>query len=50
MTDEMKNNIVGYIEECDSYIKKKKTPPIPVNVERKTCMYCPYVSTCNKES
>ena len=49
VTDEMKNGIVGYIEECDGYIKKKKTPPVPIDVERKTCMYCPYASRCSKE-
>ena len=49
VTDEMKNDIVGYIEECDGYIKRKIAPPKPTNVERKTCMYCSYVNQCRKD-
>ncbi len=48
-TEDMKQNIVGYIEECDSYIKKKKTPPKPDNVPRKTCEYCEYKMLCRQE-
>ena len=49
VTDEMKNGIVAYIDECDGYIKKNTVPPIPKDVERKTCMYCPYSSQCGKD-
>lgn len=48
VTDDMKNNIVGYIEECDGYIKRKITPPKP-ECEKKTCMYCSYASQCRKD-
>lgn len=49
VTDEMKNNIISYIEECDGYIKRKIAPPIPKDIERKTCSYCPYISQCRKD-
>lgn len=48
-TDDMKSGLVSYIEECDSYIKKLKTPPIPKNVNKKSCEYCPYRLRCRKE-
>lgn len=49
VTDEMKEGIISYIEECDGYIKRKIAPPIPADIERKTCNYCPYVSTCRRD-
>ena len=48
-TDEMKQNLVGRIEECDSYVKKMKVPPKSTDVARKTCDYCPYKSECRKD-
>ena len=50
VTDEMKQELIGYIEECDSYIKKLKVPPIPENVSKKACSYCQYKSKCNLDS
>lgn len=49
VTDDMKNDIITYIEKCDGYIKRKIAPPKPENVERKTCNYCPYISQCRKD-
>lgn len=49
VTDEMKNGILSYIEECDGYVKRQITPPRPADIERKTCMYCSYASQCKKE-
>ena len=49
VTDEMKQELVGYIEECDSYIKSLKVPPIPENVPKKSCSYCSYKERCNKD-
>ena len=49
VTDEMKQDLVGYIETCDSYIKKLKVPPKPADVARKTCTYCDYVNQCRKD-
>lgn len=50
VTDEMKQDLIGYIEECDSYIKKLKTPPKPFVISKKTCSYCNYRERCNKEN
>ena len=49
VTDEMKNEIVSYIEECDGYIKRKIVPPVPKDVARKTCTYCPYAIQCGQD-
>lgn len=49
VTDEMKQDLIGYVEECDSYIKKLKVPPKPEDVAKKTCSYCGYRNRCNKE-
>lgn len=48
-TDEMKQNLVGLIENCETYVKKLKTPPKPEDVLKKTCTYCNYSSQCRKE-
>lgn len=50
VTDDMKQNLLGYIEECDSYIKKLKVPPKPEDVPKKTCSYCEYSNLCRKDS
>ena len=50
VTDEMKANIISYIEDCDGYIKRKIVPPIPENIERKTCSYCSYKTQCRKDN
>lgn len=49
VTDDMKADIISYIEECDGYVKRKIVPPIPKDVARKTCNYCPYASQCRKD-
>lgn len=49
VTDDMKQELIGYIEECDSYIKSFKVPPKPENVMRKTCSYCQYKNQCGKD-
>lgn len=49
VTDAMKQDIVGLIEECDSYVKKLTIPPRPLNVAKKTCEYCNYKSQCRKD-
>lgn len=49
VTDEMKQELIGYIETCDSYIKKLKVPPKPVDIAKKTCSYCSYKARCNKD-
>lgn len=49
VTDDMKQNLLSYIEECDSYLKKLKVPHRPDNVTKKTCSYCSFKSRCNKD-
>lgn len=49
VTGEMKENLVGYIEECDGYLKRLITPPKPENVPKKACSYCMYKSRCQKD-
>lgn len=48
-TDEMKANVVGLIENCETYVKKSKVPPKPEDVSKKACSYCHYKSLCRKE-
>lgn len=49
VTDEMKQELVGKIEYCDSYVKQLKAPPKPQNVLKKTCSYCAYKERCGKD-
>ena len=49
VTDEMKQNLIGYIEECDGYISRMIAPPKPENVSKKVCNYCIYKTQCKKD-
>lgn len=49
-TAEMKQDLVGYIEECDRYVKQLIVPPKPKDVAKKTCEYCSYRISCRKEN
>lgn len=49
VTDEMKEELIGRIDYCDSYVKKLKGPPKPQNVSKKTCNYCIYKNQCRKD-
>lgn len=46
VTDEMKNTIISYIEECDGYVARQITPPKPENTLFNACSYCGYKSRC----
>lgn len=48
-TNEMKQDLVGKIETCDSYVKRLIAPPKPTDVARKTCEYCDFKSQCRKD-
>lgn len=48
-TDEMRQNLVGYIEECDGYVSRKIAPPKPKDVSKKACSYCVYKNQCRKD-
>ena len=49
VTGEMKESLIGYIEECDGYVKRFITPPKPENVNKKACSYCAYKTQCRKD-
>ena len=48
VTADMKTELVGTIEYCDSYVKKLKAPPKPQNVSKKTCRILPISYTVSK--
>ena len=48
-TDEMKQDLIGLITNCDSYVKKLKIPPKPMTVDKKTCEYCNFKTQCRKD-
>lgn len=48
-TDEMKQNLVGTIEECEGYRKTKQLPPKPVDIDKRNCQYCAYVQKCRND-
>ena len=48
-TSEMKNDLIGLIENCEGYVNRLVTPPKPQDVARKTCEYCNYKNSCRKE-
>ena len=50
VTAEMKENLIGYIEECDSYVSRMIAPPKPEDVSKKACSYCLYKSQCKKDN
>ena len=49
VTDDMKQEIVGLIEECDNYVSKQIPPAKPVNVPKKACDYCNYKNQCRRD-
>lgn len=48
-TDELKQELIGKITNCESYVEKQTTPPKPEDVSKKACSYCGYKDTCRKE-
>ena len=48
VTDDMRMELIGRIEECDSYVQKLTVPPKPDNVIKSVCSYCNYRSRCEK--
>ena len=49
VTGEMKEGLVGYIEDCDGYVSRMIVPPKPENVTKKACNYCGYRNQCRKD-
>lgn len=48
-TEEMRNELVNKILECDNYVTQNKVPPKPTEVPKSTCEYCAYRSFCRQE-
>lgn len=49
VTDDMKQNLIGKIVECDNYVKAFKVPPMPEEASPKFCSYCMYKGVCRNE-
>ena len=49
VTGQMKQDLIGYITECDEYVKLQVAPPIPKDISKKTCSYCMYKTQCKKD-
>ena len=49
-TNEMKEDLVGTIEDCEGYVQRLVCPPKPDDVSKKTCEYCGYKTRCRKDS
>ena len=47
-TQEMKDELVDIIHECDNYVSEGKVPPIPENVPKSACSYCAYRNSCRE--
>lgn len=45
-TDEMRNDLVNKILECDNFVTEGKVPPKPIDVPKSSCEYCSYRNTC----
>lgn len=48
-TDEMKQDFIGLIDECEGYVGRMIAPPKPENIDRRVCEYCDYKTQCRKE-
>lgn len=48
-TDEMKEEWLSRISECDNYVNSLKVPDKPDNILKKTCNYCIYASRCRED-
>lgn len=48
VTEDMKVELLGKIEDCDVCVALKTVPPIPANVPKKACTYCSYRKVCRE--
>ena len=49
VTGDMKQDLVGRIEMCNSYVENHSVPPKEETTPRKTCEYCNYKDQCRKD-
>ncbi len=45
---EAQNEVVTKIKDCDGYVERLIAPPIPSDIDKKTCAYCNYKVECRK--
>lgn len=50
VSDEMKNNLIARINECDGYASRFICPPKPDDVSKKACEYCNYRKSCREDN
>lgn len=48
VTDDMKQNLIGKITDCDGYVQRLITPPKP-DINKRECNYCMYKEICENE-
>ena len=48
ITDEMKQDFIGYIETTNTYLSENKVPP-KIDTSSKTCGHCSYKEQCRKD-
>jgi len=46
VTDDMKQDLIGKITECDGYVDRMITPPKP-DIPKRECNYCMYKEICD---
>ena len=49
VTDDMRMELIGKIEECDEWVQKLTVPTKPENVIRSVCSYCNYKKRCERD-
>lgn len=49
VTDDMKHQFVGLIDECEGYVQKLTVPARPEDVSKKACEYCSYKTQCRRD-
>lgn len=49
-TDEMKQDLLCKILDCDGYKARNEVPPKPTNISKKQCTYCGYRKTCENDN
>lgn len=48
ITDEMKQDLLNRIDNCNNCIKEGKPPAKSINIDKKVCQYCNYQTICQK--
>ena len=49
VTDKMKQDLVGKISNCETYVAQNMIPPKPTDLGKKACAYCSYAKRCERD-